>query len=144
MGIYFVRSASRARRIKLLTNCRAPGREIGKPRFPRFAPKPDVFPPKRRSKLGMIIRGLSVENINDKTFELRSVIRDSAKGEANGSPDQDEAFRGSSSTLPVIPVRGSQPVGEAFSASGIERHASENIDSVVCRSHSTADDLRFS
>ena len=69
----------------------------------RFASKPDVFTLTRRSKIGMI-RGLSVENINDKTCEFRNMIRGSAKGEANGLPDQDEAFRRSSSKLPVNPV----------------------------------------
>ncbi len=69
----------------------------------RFASKPDVFTPTRRAKIGMI-RGLSVENINDKTCEFRNMIRGSAKGKANGLPDQDEASRGSSSKLPVNPV----------------------------------------
>jgi hypothetical protein len=68
-----------------------PKQEIGEPRFPRFASKSDVFTPTRLSKIGMI-RGLSVENINDKTCEFRNMIHGSAKGEANGLPDQDEAF----------------------------------------------------
>jgi hypothetical protein len=51
-----------------------------------------------------MIRGLSIENINDKTCEFRNMIRGSAKGEENGLPDQDEAFRRSSSKLPVNPV----------------------------------------
>jgi hypothetical protein len=121
MGIYFVSSASRARRIKSLTNA-GPGREIGEPRFPRFASKPEVFPPKRRSKIGMI-RGLSVENINDKTCESRNMIRGSAKGEPNGLPDQDEHSVGAPPSCPVNPFKGTRPAGEASSARGIERHA---------------------
>lgn len=72
------------------------------PDFLRFASKPDVFTPTRRPKKGHGA-GLCVENINDKTCEFRNMIRGSAKGEANGLPDQDEAFRRSSSKLPVNP-----------------------------------------
>jgi hypothetical protein len=36
--------------------------------------------------------------------EFRNVIRGPVMGEANGLSDQDEAFRGSSSKLPVNPV----------------------------------------
>jgi len=44
-----------------------------------------------------------VENINDRTCEFRNMIRRSSKGEANGLPDQDEAFRESPSKLLVNP-----------------------------------------
>ncbi|HTU45059.1 MAG TPA: hypothetical protein VMF91_08355 [Bryobacteraceae bacterium] len=50
-----------------------------------------------------MIRDLSVENINDRTCEFRNMIRRSSKGEANGLPDQDEAFRESPSKLLVNP-----------------------------------------
>jgi hypothetical protein len=43
---------------------------------PRFASKQDVSRP--LSKIG-VIRGLSIENINDRTCEFRNMIRGSAR-----------------------------------------------------------------
>src|SRR6266568_2843812 len=52
IGIYFGALASRARRLKSLTNCRAPrAQRDGKLNSLRFTSKPDVFLPARRTEI---------------------------------------------------------------------------------------------
>ena len=105
------RSASRARRLKSLTNCRAPKQKDRRPRFPmiRFQARRLTRALKDRHDTGLL-RGLSVENINDTTCEFMNI------------PDQSVRVPPS---CPCIPFRNSRPTEEAHFAKDI--HAFGNM-----------------